>query len=64
MVGRGTVEVEAWAESIFPIHALEIVQAGKVVASAKSKIGSRRLEIKEKLKMDGHTWLAARCGGP
>ena len=64
MVGRGTVEVEAWAESIFPIHTLEIVQAGKVVASAESKIGSRRLEIKEKLKMDGHTWLAARCGGP
>ena len=60
----GTVEVEAWAESIFPIHRLEVLQAGRIVASAESTGGSRRLELKEKLKVDGHTWLAARCGGP
>ena len=61
--GAGTVEVEAWAESTLPIHTLEIVQAGRVVASTGSKDGTRRLELKEKLKVDGHTWLAARCGG-
>ena len=62
--GAGTVEVEAWAESILPIYRLEIVQAGKVVASTESQDGTRRLELKDKLKVDGHTWLAARCGGP
>jgi hypothetical protein len=62
--GPGTVEVEAWAESIFPIHRLEVVQEGRVVASTESKSGARRLELKEKIQVDGHTWLAARCGGP
>ena len=62
--GPGTIEVEAWAESIFPIHTLQIVQAGRVVASAESRDGTRRLELRERLKVDGHTWLAARCGGP
>ena len=62
--GAGTVEVEAWAESIIPINRLEVVQAGRVVASTESKEGVRRLELREKLQIDGHTWLAARCGGP
>ena len=62
--GPGTVEVEAWAESIFPLHRLEIVSAGRVVASAESSNGTRRLELRERIAIDGHTWLAARCGGP
>ena len=62
--GPGTVEVAASAESTIPISRLEIVQAGRVVASTESATGTRRLELKEKLKVDGHTWLAARCGGP
>lgn len=64
MSGPGTVEVEAWAESIFPIHTLEIIQNGQVVASTENAGGTRRLELKEKIKIDGHSWLAARCGGP
>ena len=64
MSAQGTVEVEAWAESIFPIHRLEIVQEGRVVASTEVATGTRRLELREKIKVDGHTWLAARCGGP
>ena len=62
--GGGTVEVEATAESIFPIHTLEIVQQGRVVASTEDKNGARRLHLKASLKIEGHTWLAARCGGP
>ena len=62
--GSGTVEVEAWAESIFPIHTLQIVQRGRVVASADDEKGTRRLELRERLRIDGNTWLAARCGGP
>jgi hypothetical protein len=62
--GPGTVEVEAWAESILPIHTLEVVQQGRVVASTGDSNGARRLELRAKVKVDGHTWLAARCGGP
>lgn len=60
----GTVEVHAWAESIFPITRLEIVQEGRVVASTESA-PTRRLELREQLRVDGHTWIAARTGaGP
>src|SRR5439155_2486850 len=38
----GTVEVEAWAESIFPIHTLQIVQQGRVVAETVDRTGTRR----------------------
>ena len=62
--GPGTVEVEAWAESIFPIHTLELVQGGRIVASSEDNKGTRRLSLKTKVNVKGHTWLAARCGGP
>ena len=62
--GAGTVAVESWAESNVPIHTLEIVQQGRVVASTEAVNGKRRLELKATLRVDGHTWLAARCGGP
>jgi hypothetical protein len=62
--GPGTVEVEAWAESIFPIHTLQIVQQGRVVATSEERQGARRLSLKAKLQVNGHSWLAARCGGP
>ena len=64
LTGPGTVEVEASAESIFPLHRLDIVQAGRVVASTESGSGARRLELKERLTISKHTWIAARCGGP
>ena len=60
----GTVEVEASAESIFPIHTLEIVQAGKVVASTEETRGTRQLRLKTSLPVEKHSWIAARCGGP
>ena len=62
MSGPGTVDVEAWTESIFPIYSLEIVQQGRVVASTQDRSGARRLELKARLRVDGHTWLAARSG--
>lgn len=63
MSAAGTGEVEAWAESILPFHTLEIVQEGRVVASTADRAGTRRLALKAKVKVNGHTWLAARCGG-
>ena len=61
--GPGTVEVHAWAESTLPIDVLEIVQSGRVVASTEARGGARRLELRERIEVDGHTWLAARAGG-
>ena len=62
--GPGTVEVSAWAESVVPMSRLEIVQEGKVVASAESESPTRRLSIRDKISIDGDSWLAARAGGP
>lgn len=62
--GPGTVEVSAWAESIVPMSRLEIVQNGRVVASAESPTPTRRLQIDEAIRIDGNSWLAARAGGP
>ena len=43
---------------------LELVQEGKVIASTESKDGSRKLSLNHTVMIEGHTWLAARCGGP
>jgi hypothetical protein len=40
------------------------VQNGKVIAETTEDNGSRRLNLKANVKIDGHSWLAARCGGP
>lgn len=62
--GPGTVEVEAWAESIFPLQSLEIVSQGGVVASTGAASGPRsRLELSGRVHIAGHSWLAARCAG-
>ena len=65
----GTVEVHAWAESILPIHTLQLVQQGRVIAQVDAARGDapegrRRLELRETVRVDGHSWLAARVGGP
>ena len=62
MSGPGSVEVEAWTESVLPVFSLEIVQNGQVVARTESLSGSRRLELKEKIRIDEHSWIAARTG--
>ncbi|MDP6353570.1 MAG: CehA/McbA family metallohydrolase, partial [Planctomycetota bacterium] len=60
----GTVEVEARAQSIFPMHTLQIVQHGNVVASANRENGAKKIQLKARIKVEENTWLAARCGGP
>jgi hypothetical protein len=62
--GGGTLEIEALATSIFPIHTLEIVQGGRVIAATEEPLGARRLVLKTSVKIEANTWLAARCGGP
>ena len=58
----GEVEVEAWADSIFPIHRLELIQEGAVVADAVASQGTRRLEMHERVRVRNNTWFAVRVG--
>ncbi|UCH35586.1 MAG: CehA/McbA family metallohydrolase [Armatimonadota bacterium] len=58
----GTVEVEAEATSIWPIHLLEVVANERVVASADDKRGTHRLALKAKVPVKRSSWIAARCG--
>jgi hypothetical protein len=60
----GTVEVTAKASSVLPMNSLEIVMNGKVVARTESKRGVSQLEIKERIAVGKHSWIAARCAGP
>ncbi len=58
----GSVHVEAEATCLSgPIHRLEVVYNGKVVAQASSKQGATSLKISEEIKTPGSGWLAARC---
>jgi hypothetical protein len=59
--GGGTVEVLAEAKCFVPIHRLEIVQNGRVVARRDEHGGVREMILKEKIQFDGPGWLAARC---
>jgi len=59
--GGGTLGVEAWAESVLPFHALQVVVNGRVVASETCEAGARRLTLKTNLRLEGSSWVAARC---
>ncbi|MCC6728150.1 MAG: CehA/McbA family metallohydrolase [Chthonomonadales bacterium] len=62
--GGGTVEVEAVATSVLPIHALQVVQGGRVVAQVEEAAGARDLRLRERVRVEGDAWLCARCAGP
>ncbi len=57
----GTLEVLAEARSYVPIHRLEVVMNGRVVASHEEREGVRDLTLKESIKITSPCWLAARC---
>ena len=56
----GTVEVEAWAESIFPIHTLQIVQQGRVVAETEDRTGHAPAGVEDE-DQGGWPHLAGRA---
>ena len=62
--GGGTVHADATASSAAPLHLLQIVEGGRVVAEARAPGGARQLEIHEEIRVLGDTWLIARTGGP
>jgi hypothetical protein len=59
--GGGTVEVAAEVKSFVSIHRLEVIFNGRVVASREAPAGIRAMTLKEKIKVPGPGWLAARC---
>jgi hypothetical protein len=61
--GPGTVAIEARAEGIFPMHTLQLVQDGVVVASTDDPRGCRKLMLEATVEVRDHSWFAARCGG-
>jgi hypothetical protein len=60
----GTVEVHAVARSILPIHTLQIVLNGEVVAQTDEPSGARTLSLRDQITIDQDSWLCARVGGP
>jgi hypothetical protein len=62
--GKTEVEVEARVESIFPVHSLQVVERGRVVAEMEDRQGARELRISTRLQVEAPGWLAARAGGP
>ena len=45
------------------IARLELICNGGVIASAEDANGARRLDLRADVRIDGDSWLAARCGG-
>ncbi len=62
--GGGSVEVSAVARSILPIHTLQLVLNGQVIAQADEPNGGRSLTLRERVRIDQDSWLCARVGGP
>jgi len=62
--GGGTVEVHATASSVLPVHTLQIVQNGHVVAQSDEPAGARNLSLQTSLPIAADSWLAARVSGP
>lgn len=59
--GGATVEVQVEAKSIVPFNYLEVISNGRVVASREDRGGTREMTMKEKVRVAGPGWLAARC---
>ena len=59
----GTLEVDAVAESYWPVGRLEVVHNGAVVASTERRRGARRLRVHTRVRVSGSGWVAARCQG-
>jgi hypothetical protein len=59
--GGGSLEVSASAECNQPIHRLEVVHNGQIVASQGAQQGAKRLELRENTRVERSGWIAARC---
>jgi hypothetical protein len=59
--GGGTLEMEAWGLSVQPIHELQIVVNGQVVAREAAEEGVLETRLHAKVRLKGSAWISARC---
>ena len=59
--GGGRLHVEAAATSTMPMHAVEVVFNGRVIAQESAPRGSTSIRLSEEVEVPGSGWLAARC---
>jgi hypothetical protein len=59
--GGGTIEVTVDAQCFVPIHRVEVIFNGDVVASRDEPRGAQTIRLAEKIPVRGPGWLAARC---
>jgi hypothetical protein len=59
----GTLDIEARAESVWPLGAIEIVHDGRVAAAEGAARGAKRLVVTAKVSVGKSGWIAARCRG-
>lgn len=59
--GGGTIEVAVDAQCCVPIHRVEVIFNGEVVASRDEPRGAQTIRLAEKIPVHGPGWLAARC---
>jgi len=59
--GGGRLHVEAEAIATAPVHRLEIVFNGNVIAEEAAAAGARSLSLSAQVEVPGSGWLAARC---
>lgn len=59
--GGGTVEVQVDSKCYLPIHRVEVVLNGRVVAARDLTGGVHEIALRETIRVDSPGWLAARC---
>lgn len=59
--GGGTLEVEAWVQSVQPFHELQIVVNGQIMARQETEEGTLQTRLRSKVRLEGSAWIAARC---
>ena len=59
----GTLQVDAHAESVWPLGSIEIVCNGRVVAAEQALEGAHALRVASSVSVTGSGWIAARCTG-
>ena len=64
LAGSDTVQVKASATTQFPFDRLELIQDGKVVATAKPDGEQFECSLDQVVKVDRSGWLAVRASGP
>jgi hypothetical protein len=59
--GGGTLEVEAWGESVQPFHELQVIVNGRIAAREAIEEGAQKMRLRAKVRLEGSAWMTVRC---